>query len=546
MRSETPVLIVGGGPTGLAASLTLSHLGVPSMLVSKYPGTLEHPRAVGIMQRTSELLRLWGAEDEIRRRGVPPEFFDQMVWTTTLSGEELGRAETIEPDNTAPEPQSPTRGLRCPQNITESVLRDRAQTHGIADLQYGFEMTAFEQDDDGVTATIVARDGGQTSTVRAQYLIAADGNDSMVRNACGIGRAGDADMGHFVNIYHRAPLGPLVRDRPAWTYMAFTPDLDGFFVTINGDDLWLFHVNLAPGETEADYTEQRCIDTIRGVVGIDDLEVEILMIKSWIMGAELSTAFRDRRVLLTGDAAHRTTPDGGVGMNTGLHSAHNVAWKVGAVVSRWAGPALLDTYEIERRPVAETNVAYSAKRGSGTLKMIEAVRRGELDSVRAAIAARPTGGRQGMDLGFRYEAGAVASDGTTPPPVANPMADYVQNGCPGGRAPHLWVKRDGERVSTLDTFGGGFVLLTGSDGEAWRAAAKDAAAPQGVPIEVLTVGEAGDLQAPAGRFETLYGVEPDGAVLVRPDGFVGWRAQRAGDKPADALADALTTILSLP
>ena len=177
--------------------------------------------------------------------------------------------------------------------------------------------------------------------------------------------------------------------------------------------------------------------------------------------------------------------------------------------------------------------------------MVEAVRAGDLDTVRSGIAARPPGGRQGMDLGFRYDDGAVASDGTTPPPVDNPMADYVQNGCPGGRAPHLWVQRDSERVSTLDAFGGGFVLLTGPDDDPWRAAAEQAAAPRQVPIEVLSVGEAGDLQAPAGRFEALYGVEPDGAVLVRPDGFVGWRAQRAGDAPADDLAGALTTVLKL-
>jgi putative polyketide hydroxylase len=545
VRSETPVLIVGGGPTGLAASLTLSHLGVPSMLVNKYPGTLAHPKAVGIMQRTAELLRLWGAEAEVRRRGVPREFCNRMVWTTTLSGEELGRTDTVEPDDRAPEPQSPVTALRCPQNITESALRDRAQSHDVADLRYGYEMTAFEQDDDGVTATIVARDGGETSTVRAEYLIAADGNDSTVRTTCGIGRTGDADMGHFVNIFHRAPLGPLVRDRPGWSYAVITPDVTGAFVTINGDDVWLFHVNLTAGETVDDFTEQRCVDTIRDAAGVDELDVEVISVKSWIMGAELSTAFRDRRVLLTGDAAHRTTPDGGVGMNTGLHSAHNLAWKLGAVVAGWAGPELLDTYETERRAVAETNVAYSARRGGGMIKMVEAVRAGDLDTVRVGIASRPAGGRQGMDLGFRYEEGAVASDGTTPPAVADPMAEYVQNGCPGGRAPHLWVQRDGQRVSTLDVFGAGFVLLTGAGGAAWRAPAEQAGAPRRVPIEVLSVGEAADLRAPAGRFEALYGVDPDGAVLVRPDGFVGWRAQRAGDAPADALAGALTTILKL-
>ena len=544
MRSETPVLIVGGGPAGLAASLTLSNMGVPSLLVNRYPGTLEHPKAVAIMQRSSELLRQWGAEVEVRGRGVPREFCGRMVWTTTLSGEELGRTETVEPDDRAPEPQSPVTGLRCPQNITESVLRARAETHEIADLHFGLELTGLEQDEDGLTATIVPHAGGASSTVRAEYLIGADGNDSTVRNAIGIGRDGEADMGHFVNVFHRAALGPLVRERPAWSYAVITPHVTGSFVTINGDDVWLFHVNLSPGEGIEDFTEDRCVETIRQASGVEDLEVEIISIKSWIMGAELSTAFRDRRVVLTGDAAHRTTPDGGVGMNTGLHSAHNLAWKVGAVVWGWAGPALLDTYEVERRAVAENNVAYSARRGSGMMKMVEAVRAGDLDTVRAGIAARPPGGRQGMDLGFRYDDGAVASDGSTPPPVDNPAA-YVQNACPGGRAPHLWVQRDGERVSTLDAFGGGFVLLTGPDGAAWRAAAQEAAAPRQTPIEVLSVGKAGDLQAPAGRFETLYGVEPDGAVLVRPDGFVGWRAHRAGDAPAEDLARALTTILKL-
>ena len=232
-------------------------------------------------------------------------------------------------------------------------------------------------------------------------------------------------------------------------------------------------------------------------------------------------------------------------MNTGIHSAHNLAWKVGAVVSGWAGPDLLDSYETERRAVSEANVAYSAKRGRGMIKMVEAVRVGDLDTVRAGIAARPPGGRQGMDLGFRYEDGAVASDGSTPPAVDNPMADYVQNGCPGGRAPHLWVERGGERVSTLDAFGGGFVLLTGADGDAWRAAAQRAGAPRRVPIEVLSVGEAADLRAPSGRFEALYGVERGGAVLVRPDGFVGWRARRTPDAPADDLGGALATILRL-
>jgi putative polyketide hydroxylase len=537
--TDTPVLIVGGGPAGLTASLTLSQLGVPSLLVSKYPRTLEHPRAVGLMQRTAELLRSWGVEKEVRERGVPRAYCDRMVWTTTLAGEELGRTATVEPDDTAAEPQSPTRGLRCPQDVTESVLRARAESFDTAELRFGMEMTGFDQDADGVTATIAPHGGGAAESVRARYLIAADGNDSGIRQACGIGRSGDADMGHFVNIYHRAHLAPLVGDRPGWSYAVIAPDVAGAFVTIDGEGLWLFHVNLAPGETVADYTNERCVETIRAAAGVPDLDVEVLSVKSWIMGAELSTSFRDRRVLLTGDAAHRTTPDGGVGMNTGIHSAHNLAWKVGAVVAGWAGPELLDTYETERRAVAETNVAYSARRGGGMIKMVEAVRRGDLETVRQGIAARPQGGRQGMDLGFRYDTGALVPDGTKPPAVENPMAEYVQNACPGGRAPHLWVKRGDERLSTLDLFGRGMVLLTGANGQAWSAAA----AAQSAPIEVFSVGPEGQLTAPAGQFEGCYGVEPDGAVLVRPDGFVAWRTPRSGGAPAEELTDALRVVL---
>jgi putative polyketide hydroxylase len=545
ISDDTPILIAGGGPTGLAASLTLSRLGVPSTLVSKYPHTLEHPRAVGLMQRTTELLQLWGAEGEVSRQGVPREFCRQMVWATSLAGEELARIDSVEPDDMAAEPQSPTTGLRCPQDMTESAMRRCAEAQDLAALHFGYELTSFEQDDDGVTATIAPHKGGEPNTVRAQYLIAADGNDSGIRDACGIGRTGDADMGHFVNIYHRVALGPLVGERPAWSYNVITPELSGAFVTLNGDDLWLFHVNLAPGQTVEDFTDERCVETIRHAAGVPDLDVQLLSVKSWIMGAQLSTSFRDRRVLLTGDAAHRTTPDGGVGMNTGIHSAHNLAWKVGAVVCGWAGPDLLDTYETERRTVADRNVAYSARRGGGFMKMIEAVRAGNLDGVRRGLAFRPSGGRQGMDLGFRYETGAVAPDGSQPPEVGNPMADYVQNACPGGRAPHLWVERDKRRISTLDLFGRGMVLLTGVHDGRWRGIAEIAAGPRRVPVEVFSVGVSGDLAAPQGRFESLYGVEADGAVLVRPDGFVGWRTPRAGAAPDHDLAAALGSILNI-
>ena len=530
--SDVPVLIVGGGPCGLTASLTLSHLGVPHVLVERHATPLHHPKAVGLMQRTAELLRAWGAEAEIRARGVPPEFTGQMIWTTTLAGEELGRTLTPDPDAGVADPPSPTSAVRCPQHITEAVLRDRAAAHELAELRYEFDVTSLAQDDDGVTATLVDRGSAQESTVRTGWVIAADGNDSHVRAALGIGRSGEGDMGHFINVFFRAPLGSLVAERPAWSYAVLTPGLIGAFVALDGGEEWIFHRNLAPSERVEDFPAERCVTVVREGAGVPDLEVDVHSVGSWIMGAQLSTRFRDGRILLTGDAAHRTTPDGGVGLNTGVASAHNVAWKVGAVAAGWAGDELLDSYEDERRPTAQRNVDYSAGRGEGMLRMAEAVRAGDLDTVRRGIAARGSlGTRQGMDLGYTYTSASIIPDGSEPPAVEDPVRDYIQTARPGSRAPHLWIS---EGRSTLDLFGGGMVVISGAGGEAWVRAARQIA--NGTPLAAHAL-------ATDGRCEELYGIDSGGAVLVRPDGFVAWRSRSAPDDPETALRGALAATL---
>ena len=528
---EVPVLIVGGGPAGLSTSIVLSRMGVESLLVERHPGTLYHPKAIGVMQRTAELLRLWGVEQEMREKGVPEEWCTQMVWMTTLTGEELGRTATTEPDNFAPEPKSPTRAMRCPQHITEPILRECASGYDGAQVLYNTRMEEFGQDDSGVTVTVLDRETGERRRVRASYMVAADGAASGVREACGIAETGDSDMGHFINIFHRAQLARYVQDRPAWSYSIVTPDLTGAFVTLNGEDLWIFHLNLGPDETPGDYPDERCVEIIRHAAGIPDLDVEIISVKPWVMGAQMAERFRDGRVLLTGDAAHRTTPDGGVGMNTGIQSAHNLAWKVGAVVSGWAGDDLLDTYEVERRPVAQMNVDYSAGRAGKLFSMIKAARVGDLDGVRRGIQSRGAAtSRQGQDLGYTYDSAAVVPDGTLLPQVEDPMRDYVQSARPGGRAPHLWVvDRNGARISTLDLFGFGLVLFAGIEGRAWLTAADEVARSRRmIPLRAFTIGPGGELGTSDGKWEALYGVERDGAVLVRPDGFVGWRSQRSG------------------
>lgn len=530
--TETPILIIGAGPAGLTASLTLSGLGVDHLLVDRHPGAFQHPKAVGIMQRTAELFRAWGVEDEVRARGVPREFCGQSVWTTTLAGEELGRTATPDPDTGRADPPSPTSSLRCPQHVTEGVLRARAAEHACATLQYGFNVSSLEQDDAGVTATIVERASGEERTIRASWVIAADGNDSGVRNSLGIGREGQADMGHFINAYFRAPLGPMVADRPAWSYAVLTAELTGAFVTLDGANEWILHRNLVSGESFEQFPPERCVEVVRQAAGVDDLDVQILSVGQWIMGAELSTQFRSGRVLLTGDAAHRTTPDGGVGMNTAIASAHNVAWKVGAVAAGWAHDSLLDTYEPERRAVAQRNVDYSARRGSGMGKMMAAIRAGDLETVKAGIAARGAmAGRQGMDLGYTYTSAAITPDGTDLPSVENAASDYVQTARPGSRAPHMWLT---PTRSTLDLFGSGLVLLTGEEGSAWERAATAEAGS--APLQTHVIRTEGD------HFEQLYGIGPAGAALVRPDGFVAWRTRSAPNGDG-TLRDAVTAAL---
>jgi putative polyketide hydroxylase len=530
--TETPILIIGAGPAGLSVSLTLSGLGVGHLLVDRHPAAFQHPKAVGIMQRTAELFRAWGVEDELRARGVPQEFYEQSLWMTTLAGEELGRTPTPDPDAGRADPPSPTSSLRCPQHVTEEVLRARAAEHGCARLQYGFHVSSLEQDDAGVTATLLERASGEESTVRAGWVIAADGNDSGVRHSLGIGREGQADMGHFINVFFRAPLGPMVADRPAWSYAVLTPELTGAFVTLDGADEWILHRNLSSGETFEQFPAERCVEVVRQAAGVNDLDVQILSVGQWIMGAELSTRFRSGRILLTGDAAHRTTPDGGVGMNTAIASAHNVAWKVGAVAAGWAHDSLLDTYEPERRAVAQRNVDYSAGRGSGMGKMMAAVRAGDMETVKAGIAMRGAmAGRQGMDLGYTYTSAAIIPDGTDLPAVENPARDYVQTARPGSRAPHMWLA---PTRSTLDLFGSGLVLLTGAEGGAWERAATAEAGS--APLQSHVVRTEGN------RFEQLYEIGSAGAVLVRPDGFVAWRT-RSAPKGDGTLRAAVTAVV---
>jgi putative polyketide hydroxylase len=534
---DVDVLIVGGGPVGLTASILLSNAGVTSLLVERHPGTALHPKARGINARTMEIYRQCGVERAIRAAGLAPERSRFIVWARSLAGEELerrvparSRAEALT--------ISPVPRCLCAQDDLEPVLRAYAEAQPPGIIEFGAELLAFAQDADGVTGTIRTREG--ETHVRARYLIAADGARSPVREALGIAMHGNAGIYRSINVLLNADLTRWVADRPAALYFIEQPGLKATFLTINGVNRWGFLINNLPVNGASDeYTPERCAAVVRQAAGVPDLDVEIIGAVSWVAAALVAERYRDGRVFLAGDAAHHMPPTGGFGLNTGVQDVHNLAWKLAAVLHGWAGADLLDSYEAERLPYgrAITEQALANARSLG---------RGEtLDATPPNALARPEFLNElGMIFGARYESDAVVADGSPPPKVDNPVTDYTPTARPGSRAPHVWVERDGAQVSILDLLGGQqFTVLAGADGRAWCDAARAAADRLRVPLGARVISGVDGPADEEGRWPATYAIEDDGAVLIRPDGYVGWRRASASSDPSVELISALEHIL---
>ena len=529
---ETPqVLIVGGGIVGLSTSLFLSWRGISSLLVERHPGTAIHPRIPGLAQPTMEMFRNVGIEEAIHQVEAPFNMSGNVLMVESLVGQEFDvLQENV--DALFIGDSSPARGSQIAQDLLEPILRAQAERLG-GDLRFGTELVAFEQDEDGITATIRERESSNTRKVRARYLVAADGGHSGVRQQVGIGQHGKS-LWSAVSIIFEADLLELFRERHAVMCFIANDNLaNAALVPYQGSaarpDLYRLDVPFDPEEeTLADYPEARCLALIRAAVGIPDLAARIKTVLTYDACELVADRFQQGRIFLVGDAARTQPPSGGLGGATGIAEAYNLTWKLAAVLRGEAGEALLATYDAERRPQAD----YTAEQ----VALLSQQRRTE-------GSAGITVDTFTLVMGYRYSAGAFVHEaGAENLPLLKHPDQW--KGQPGTHAPHLMLEREGKPVSTRDLFGPHFVLLVGPDGGAWKAAARSAREALHLPLDIYQIGgEAADLIDTGNSFCEAYGIATTGAALVRPDGFIGWRSRVTGEQEQDT-EQILRSVLS--
>ncbi|MGC2274688.1 MAG: FAD-dependent monooxygenase [Candidatus Binatus sp.] len=541
-RIETPVLVVGAGPAGMTAALLLSKLGIPSRIIERRATPQSAPAAHVVNARTFEIFRAAGVDMQaIAAACQDPSDAGQVLWVTTLAGKELGRLpyERQGEDALAYTP-TPLRNLS--QHRLEPILLNHLRTCANIEIAYGHEWEYAEQDKEGVTSRIRDHTSGAVREVGSRWLIAADGAASPIRKLLGIEPIGPDRLQSFVMIHFEANLRALVGHRPAVLYWTTAPGASGTFVAHDIDSTWVFMKPWDPDtESAADYSPAVCADIVGRAIGTDDFPFTIRTVRTWTMTAQIAERYRERRIFLVGDSAHRFPPTGGLGLNTGVQDAHNLVWKIAAVEAGWAPDAILDTYEAERRPVAQRNNDVSLQNAMRMGEVYQAMATPDTtdDGLRAAIANQAEHfDMLGLQLGFIYESGAIVADSNEKPAHRSSVRDYVPTAFPGARVPHAWVTRAGVRISTLDLFAyNRFTLVTGPAGQKWIEAVRSP-----VPIDCVVVGR--DIVDENGDWMKLLGIDDDGALLVRPDQHVAWRSQHFVTDTTAALSRALAKILS--
>jgi 2-polyprenyl-6-methoxyphenol hydroxylase-like FAD-dependent oxidoreductase len=522
-----PVLIVGAGPIGLALAVDLGWRGVPCLIVEQSEGVIYHPRATAINARSMEFFRRWGIADAVREAGAPPDFPHTVLFVTSLQGFEIARIERPGHGGARPTRTSPERPQRCNQLWLDPILRDRATGFPDVSLRYRTRFESFVEDRDGIVATIHDLATDERERIAADYLVDCSGGHSMIRQSLGIDMTGVPGIDYHLSIFVRAPELWAHHDKgkAALIHFIAAKGPRRNLVLLDGRKLWRFGVTGKEFYDDPDGVDcNRLFDEVAGAA----TPREIISVRRWAARDVVADRYRAGRVFLAGDAAHLNHPDGGFGLNTGMGDVADLGWKLGAVRAGWGGTRLLESYEIERRPIGLRNVRQAAENLEiKKARPVEATLADDSEEGEAARARlRETILRDslrnyvtdGTALGYSYDPSPICWDDGSPP-IRDTITEYVPTSRPGSRAPHAWLA--GER-STLDLFGRGFTLLRIGPHAPETDAIAAAFAQRHVPLSIAAI--------PDPQVQALYERR---LVLVRPDGHVAWRAD---DPPEDPLA----------
>jgi putative polyketide hydroxylase len=546
--SSSPVLVLGAGPVGLGAALELARFGVRTVLIEKHEGTSWHPKTRNFNTRTMEIAKAWGPAVYKRLRGIdsPPGWKSPIRFLRTATGTEFGTIESKGFEGPGPE-ISPAEPVMSSQELIEEILLDGIRAAGLVDVRFRTEATRLVRGgsagDDSVVLEVKDRATGALDTLTGRALVAADGAGSLIRRELGLQLEGAQDLSYIVNCYFRADIERHLGERRGVLFFVANETARGVLQPLDGAGRWLCQINVDPDQWSlAVFTPERAQAWIRAAVGVADLKSEILSLGLWKLNATVVERLVQGRVLMCGDAAHQFPPTGGLGVNTGLQGMHNAMWKLASYVQGHARWPLVETYDAERRDVARRITGQSLQNSMNVLGIFAAAAAGgeSFGAADALVASRRYGNHLGVEFGAAYASSAIVADGTTPPVVDDSYSDYVPSATPGCRAPHVWLGPLAAGLSTLDLIGPAFTLLTASEGAAWRTTAAVVARALAMPIDSYSIGGTG--LDDRGAFARIYGLESDGAVLIRPDGHVAWRSAR-GPASGAVLGAAITQIL---
>jgi 2,4-dichlorophenol 6-monooxygenase len=585
---EVPVLIVGGGGAGLTASMLLARQDVEHLLVSARPQTSDLPKAHVLNQRAMEVLDDVGVAQAITERGTPPDqmaataFYAGLAGPGPESGRRLARLESWGAGGADENwrAASPWLQQNLPQIRLEPLLKARADELSPGRVRFGHELIGLEQDGKGVRAAIRDDASGRDYVVRCQYLLGADGG-RRVAGLVGVQYEGLGVLTQTATLHVSADFSPWAPDPDVLIRWIFSPQAGVLVVMVPmGPDRWgprseewVIHLNYPVGDPRAQSDAQVEADA-RKALGIPDLPMKIHKVTRWSVDAVLASAFRASRVFLLGDAAHRHPPTGGLGLTSAIHDAQNLCWKLALVLGGHASPALLDTYEAERRPVDERNAQRSLENAVNHFEIAamlgvspDRTPEQNMRQLRRMWSGRPEDAAHrsavlramraqsmefselNVEFGYCYQSAAVVPDGSAAPASADDVRVYQPSTRPGAPLPHAWVDdEDGNRRPVKDLVAPGrFLLIAGEDGHAWCDAARQLAAEAGVPLDAVRIGHLdGDYHDPRCSWLRHRQIAASGAILVRPDRFIAWRCAAGGGDPRAALADALSQILARP